>query len=895
MKPSTPKNELPPPNQLRKVVSGVNRIKTKLIFLLAALLCGLSSTELAAAPIVQNPGADYVAFEAENFVSISNGPPTPWVLTNDAAAIGGQAIFQVIGAQQTGYPVSFVLYAIRFSQPGTYNIYYRWRADQQRTDQDPNSANSFKLPNDWGDLPEDGTSANFTTASVNNARQIPGANIYNIYPFYNTATASWSATQTLPVSQAQVDAGTPLIFKIGTREMGMYIDRFVLSTRADLSESEFNSLASSGYTNPPLVLSAVGSAGLTNASVNFDSPLLAASIQASDFGLSGGINVTGAALDPFTSTRVILTTSTQVQGSNYLVTVNTLTNASGVGVAANSTARFTAWKLTTGSVVRTFYYNLTGGTTDGTVADLTGDPNYPLNPSASDSIQGFQINNSPVGLNFGARVDTYFTPTNSGVYEFFIYSDDEAELYLSADQSPDNLQLLLSSPCCSTNFSDTLFAASPSLTVGNKYLLRALWSENATPSLLGVGVRPPGNTAPAASLPILGGNLITTLVNLDALSVNFTQQPLSTTNSAGSRATFSAQATTPSGIVSYQWRVNGTDIAGANRPLYITPLLTLGDSGKIYTVAVSGGGNPVSSSPANLTVIAGTPSPLQAYVGVNFVGAGPGGVLTSSDVAGVVQQEHYNNVSDLSALALPLLDATGAASPVTLSFDPVPLAVSTTGLGESSADRSLLQGYIQNANAAFTVTLNGVPSGNYNLILYSLGFNFNSTYEEDIALTGASVYPTFYVQAQDAGQYLNPPGFVRMSNTNSTNRGPVGNYAQFDNISPALDGSLIISITPQSTNTGVTVLPPLNGLQLVRAPLVTPQPVLATSYNSGIHILTVSWSALATGFTLQSSPTLGTGASWTAVAGTPNPITGAGSTIVNTTIGGGAYYRLFKP
>lgn len=57
--------------------------------------------------------------------------------------------------------------------------------------------------------------------------------------------------------------------------------------------------------------------------------------------------------------------------------------------------------------------------------------------------------------------------------------------------------------------------------------------------------------------------------------------------------------------------------------------------------------------------------------------------------------------------------------------------------------------------------------------------------------------------------------------------------------------------------------------------------------------LVISWAASATGFVLESSPTLGTGATWTAV--TPAPTTNNGTSSVTVPIGPGAqFYRLRK-
>src|SRR6476661_7268236 len=156
-----------------------------------------------ATTIYQSSGSSYIAFEGESIASIAAGTPTSWVITNDATANGGKALYQA-GANQTASASSFAYYSLNFSQPGTYFVYYRWRADKTYTDIDPNSANSFRLPVDFGDLTNDSTSANFVPASVNNQVPIPAANSYNVF----------KDSQTYTVTQPEVDAKTPLTFKI---------------------------------------------------------------------------------------------------------------------------------------------------------------------------------------------------------------------------------------------------------------------------------------------------------------------------------------------------------------------------------------------------------------------------------------------------------------------------------------------------------------------------------------------------------------------------------------------------------------------------------------------------------------------------------------------------------
>ena len=77
-----------------------------------------------ATTVYQAAGSSYIAFEAESIASITNSSPTFWVITNEATANGGKAIYQA-GVNQTASSSSFALYSLNFTQPGTYSVYYR--------------------------------------------------------------------------------------------------------------------------------------------------------------------------------------------------------------------------------------------------------------------------------------------------------------------------------------------------------------------------------------------------------------------------------------------------------------------------------------------------------------------------------------------------------------------------------------------------------------------------------------------------------------------------------------------------------------------------------------------------------------------------------------------------
>ena len=75
---------------------------------------------------------------------------------------------------------------------------------------------------------------------------------------------------------------------------------------------------------------------------------------------------------------------------------------------------------------------------------------------------------------------------------------------------------------------------------------------------------------------------------------------------------------------------------------------------------------------------------------------------------------------------------------------------------------------------------------------------------------------------------------------------------------------------------------------------VAVQPALAASSGATARSLILAWPASAAGFILESSPALGSTATWSLVIGSPNPIAGAGSTTISTASGNGSFYRLKK-
>jgi hypothetical protein len=95
--------------------------------------------------------------------------------------------------------------------------------------------------------------------------------------------------------------------------------------------------------------------------------------------------------------------------------------------------------------------------------------------------------------NYGARLSGYFTPDETGLYDFYMASDDQGELYLSTDADPANKVLIASepewnannqyattdrrNPAAPENRSTTLFPNGIVLEAGKSYYIEGLMKE----------------------------------------------------------------------------------------------------------------------------------------------------------------------------------------------------------------------------------------------------------------------------------------------------------------------------------------------------------------------------------------------------------------------------------
>jgi len=226
--------------------------KSILVWALAVLFL-IGTWSARAASIVQGTGASYVAWEAENNVSIETTPANPtitWSRTPDAAASGGAGLTATGSAADTGAARAFARWTIVFNAPGTYQLYLRYRCNN-----DLGGQNSYRFPVAFGATPD------LSKVSQANQQANPTTFTYIVGGEREQNTANQARYTVNPG-----DVGLPLTFTIGTRESGFEIDRFVLSTDLALDEAGFNALVNSGtfgFASQPVNQTAVAGGSAT--------------------------------------------------------------------------------------------------------------------------------------------------------------------------------------------------------------------------------------------------------------------------------------------------------------------------------------------------------------------------------------------------------------------------------------------------------------------------------------------------------------------------------------------------------------------------------------------------------------------------------------------------------
>ncbi len=221
------------------------------------------------------------------------------------------------------------------------------------------------------------------------------------------------------------------------------------------------------------------------------------------------------------------------------------------------------------------------------------------------------------------------------------------------------------------------------------------WSVSGGGSIDANGVFSASTVGGPFTVKVLSGAInATASVTVSAVPVppSIAQQPADQTVIEGQSATFTVEAT-GTGVLSYKWRKNGTDILPlATGASYTTPSTMLEDSGEKFSVVVTNDAGSATSIDALLTVVPMlTPNkaPTVSAGGYQTVS-----LLTGADLAGTVTDDGFPNppgavTATWSQVSGPGVTTFGnptlAATHATFSIDGIYVLRLTANDGELSS------------------------------------------------------------------------------------------------------------------------------------------------------------------------------------------------------------------
>jgi hypothetical protein len=220
---------------------------------------------------------------------------------------------------------------------------------------------------------------------------------------------------------------------------------------------------------------------------------------------------------------VTLTTAAQTPGGTaYTVEVKGVKDMQNWEVPAGTKATFYSYLLTKNNVLKFSYWGNIGGTP---VSGLYDDPRYPASPDMTGAVYSFNSRDifpDDSHENYGATMEGFITPTESGDYRFFIYSDDASQLFLGADDKPiDPLTTswIAEEPGCCNNFTEpdgthTRTSEPISLVANKKYSILLVYKEGGGGDYGQVAWRKEGDPTPAGSLRPIPGLYLSSAVDL---------------------------------------------------------------------------------------------------------------------------------------------------------------------------------------------------------------------------------------------------------------------------------------------------------------------------------------------------------------------------------------------
>jgi fibronectin type 3 domain-containing protein len=138
------------------------------------------------------------------------------------------------------------------------------------------------------------------------------------------------------------------------------------------------------------------------------------------------VTILGAFLEADGKTVSLTVASPLAYDTMYTLTVSNVASTTGTLIWPNSQAAFQFSATGTGTILRQYWTGISGTA----VSDLTGNANFPNNPSGSNQQTSFEAPTDWAD-SYGTRMRGYVTAPVSGTYVFWIASDDNSELWLN--------------------------------------------------------------------------------------------------------------------------------------------------------------------------------------------------------------------------------------------------------------------------------------------------------------------------------------------------------------------------------------------------------------------------------------------------------------------------------
>jgi hypothetical protein len=320
--------------------------------------------------------------------------------------------------------------------------------------------------------------------------------------------------------------------------------------------------------------------------------------------------------------------------------------------AALNTSTFTNVSLTlpTFGIYRELWTNLSSsvGNTLAALTNTTDNPNWPASPTASYThvFTNFETEINVAMNYFGQRLRTFVVPPTSGLYTFWIASDDTSQLYLSTNESPAGMLPIASQTSYTASEDWTEFPGQQSAPIylqgGCRYYLEARMQQGSGSENLSVRWQLPNGTfeQPMAAVSAAGTLLIPCNGTNTTPGIYF--QSTNTTVVENLSATFSVLVTNEA-PVGYQWYDTGARLAGATLPVYTLTNASLAvNNGQTFTCVITNSTGAVTSAPVVLTVLRDTVPPAVAGVfnvgltNVEIVFSKPVALVTATNIANYV-------------------------------------------------------------------------------------------------------------------------------------------------------------------------------------------------------------------------------------------------------------------